>query len=85
MEAVRGQAKNSIKELIYWKKYLIKVSQQPQNPLVGPFRFELRPQIKKIHPASIKPKHQSVGQRDVQSLENPSFNVQFEIQMLNGL
>ena len=37
MEAVRGQkhpsdAKNDMKELIYWKKYLIKVSQQPQKP-----------------------------------------------------
>ena len=35
MEAVRGQkhsseAKNGMKELIYWKKYLMKVSQQPQ-------------------------------------------------------
>ena len=40
MEAVRGQkhsseAKNGKKELIYWKKYLIKVSQQPQKPLSG--------------------------------------------------
>ena len=38
MEAVRGQkhpseAKNIVKELIYWKKYLMKVSQQPQKPL----------------------------------------------------
>ena len=37
MEAVRGQkhpseAKKGIKELIYKKKYLIKVSQQPQKP-----------------------------------------------------
>ena len=34
MEAIRGQkhpseVKNVMKELIYWKKYLIKVSQQP--------------------------------------------------------
>ena len=40
MEAVRGQkhpseAKNIMKELIYWKKYLMKVSQQPQKPLSG--------------------------------------------------
>ena len=40
MEAVRGQkhpseAKNGMKELIYWKKYLIKVSQQPHKPLGG--------------------------------------------------
>ena len=40
MEAVRGhkhhsEAKNGMKELIYWKKYLIKVSQQPQKPLSG--------------------------------------------------
>ena len=38
MEAVRGQkhpleAKKSIKELIYQKKYLIKVSEQPPKPL----------------------------------------------------
>jgi hypothetical protein len=36
MEAVRGQkdpseAKKSMKELMYQKKYLLKVSQQPQN------------------------------------------------------
>ena len=57
MEAVRGQkhpseAKNIMKELIYWKKYLMKVSQQPQKPLsgplAGPIRFELRPQVRKI-------------------------------------
>ena len=40
MEAVGGQkhpseAKNGMKELIYWKKYLTKVSQQPQKPLGG--------------------------------------------------
>ena len=40
MEAVRGQkhpseAKKGMKELIYQKKYLIKVSQQPQKPLSG--------------------------------------------------
>jgi hypothetical protein len=40
MEAVGGQkhpseAKNGMKELIYRKKYLIKVSQQPQKPLSG--------------------------------------------------
>ena len=41
MEAARGQkhpseAKNGMKELIYWKKFLIKVAaQQPQNPLDG--------------------------------------------------
>ena len=40
MEAVRGQkhpseAKNIMKELIYRKKYLMKVSQQPQKPLSG--------------------------------------------------
>ena len=39
-EAVGGQkhpleAKNGMKELIYWKKYLIKVSQQPHKPLGG--------------------------------------------------
>ena len=40
MEAVRGQkhcweAKKGMKELIYQKKYLMKVSQQPQKPLGG--------------------------------------------------
>ena len=40
MEAAKGpkhhsEAKNGIKELIHWKKYLIKVSQQPQKPLNG--------------------------------------------------
>ena len=40
MEAVRGQkhpseAKIIMKELIYWKKYLMKVSQQPQKLLSG--------------------------------------------------
>jgi hypothetical protein len=40
MEAVRGQKHpseitNGKKELIYWKKYLIKVSQQLQKPLSG--------------------------------------------------
>ena len=40
MEAVRGQkhrweAKKGMKELIYQKKYLTEVSQQPQKPLKG--------------------------------------------------
>ena len=40
MEAIGGQkhpleAKNGMNELIYWKKYLIKVSQHPQKPLRG--------------------------------------------------
>ena len=40
MEAVRGQkhrweAKKGMKELIYQKKYLTEVSQQPQNLLKG--------------------------------------------------
>ena len=40
MEAVRGQkhsskAKKGMKELIYWKKYLLRVSLQPQKPLNG--------------------------------------------------
>ena len=40
MEAVRGQkhpseAKNGMKESIYWKKLLIKVVQQPQKPPDG--------------------------------------------------
>ena len=40
MEAVRGQkhpseAKNGMKESIYWKKFKIKVAQQPQKPPGG--------------------------------------------------
>ena len=40
MEAARGQkhpseAKNGMKESIYWKKFLIKVAQQPQKTLDG--------------------------------------------------
>ena len=27
----------------------MKVAQQPQNPLADPMRFELRPQVRKIH------------------------------------
>ena len=52
MEAVRGQkhpseAKKSMKELIYQKKYLMFLS-NIKNPLAGPIRFELRPQVRKI-------------------------------------
>ena len=40
MEAARAkntplEAKNGMKESIYWKKFLIKVAQQPQKPLDG--------------------------------------------------
>ena len=40
MKAVRGQkhpseAKKGMKEMIYWKEYWIKVSQQPQKPFSG--------------------------------------------------
>ena len=40
MKAARGQkhpsdAKNDMKELIYWKKFLMKVAQQPQKPHNG--------------------------------------------------
>ena len=54
LEASRDQkhpseAKNDMKELIYWKKLLMKVAQQPQKPLTGSIRFELRPQVRKIH------------------------------------
>ena len=40
MEAARGQkhpteAENGMKKSIYWKKFLTKVAQQPQNPLDG--------------------------------------------------
>ena len=40
MEAARGQkhpsdAENGMKESIYWKKFLMKVAQQPQNPPNG--------------------------------------------------
>ena len=40
MEAGRGkkhpsEAKNAMKESIYWKQFLIKVAQQPQKPFDG--------------------------------------------------
>ena len=40
MEAARGQkhpseAENGMKESIYWKKFLMKVAQQPQKPSDG--------------------------------------------------
>ena len=40
MEAARGQkhtseAKNGMKESIYWKKFLMKVAQQPQKAYEG--------------------------------------------------
>ena len=40
MEAARGQkhpsdAQNGMKESIYWKKFLMKVAQQPQKPHNG--------------------------------------------------
>ena len=40
MEATRGQkhpseAENGMKESFYWKKFLMKVEQQPQNPPDG--------------------------------------------------
>ena len=40
MEVARGQkqpseAKNGMKELIYWKKFLMKAPQQPQKPPDG--------------------------------------------------
>ena len=49
MEAARGQkhpsfAKNGMKESIYWKKFLIRVAQQLENPISDPIRFELQPQ-----------------------------------------
>ena len=51
MEDVRGQkhrweAKKGMKELIYQKKYLIKVSQQPQKPLIINFSSRQRNLIK---------------------------------------
>ena len=61
MEAVRGQkhpseTKKDMKELIYQKKYSKKkkkVSQQPKNHLADQIRFELQPQIKKMHPSNL--------------------------------
>ena len=44
--SLRGQKWHEGVDLL--KKYLIKVFQQPQNPLAGPIRFELKPQGKKI-------------------------------------
>ena len=59
LKAARGQkhpseAEIGMKESIHWKKYLKKVAQQPdlKNPLAGPIRFEIQPQIKKIHPSN---------------------------------
>ena len=53
MEAARGQkhlsdAENGMKESIYWKKFLMKVAQQPQKPLTDQIRFELQPQGRKL-------------------------------------
>ena len=49
METARGQkhpseAKNGMKESIYGKKW--KLLNNLKNPLAGPIRFELQPQIK---------------------------------------
>ena len=49
----RGQkhpsdAQNGMKKSIYRKKFLLKVAQQPQNPVMGPIRFELQPQGRKL-------------------------------------
>ena len=64
MEAVRGQkhpseAKNGKKELIYWKKYLIIVFQQPQKSLSGYNQIWATTSDKKDTATSIKPKPQS--------------------------
>ena len=52
MEAARGQkhpsdAKNGMKESIYWKKFLIKVAQQPQKPLDGSNQIWAMTSVKK--------------------------------------
>ena len=36
------------------KIIIIKVVQQPQKPLAGPIRFELRPQVRQIHPSDLQ-------------------------------
>ena len=53
MEAVRGQkhpseAKKGMKELIYQKKFFMKVSQQPQTPLESQKRHEGVDLLKKV-------------------------------------
>ena len=53
MEAAKGQkhpldAKNGMKESIYWKKFLMKVAQEPQKSHKGPIWFELQTQGKKL-------------------------------------
>ena len=65
MEATRGQkhpseAKNGMKESIYWKKFLMKVAQQPQKPLSGSNQIWATTSDKKDTATSIKPKPQSV-------------------------
>ena len=52
MKATRGkkhpsEAKNDMKELIYWKNEW-KLLSSLKNPLADPIRFELRPQARKI-------------------------------------
>ena len=52
MEAARGQkhlseAKNGMNESIYWKKFLIKVAQQPQKPLDGSNQIWAMTSVKK--------------------------------------
>ena len=53
MEATRCQkqpseAKNGMKESTYWKKFLWKLLSNLKTPLIGPIRFEPRPQGRKI-------------------------------------
>ena len=52
MEAARGQkhpsdAENGMKESIYWKKFLVKVAQQPQKPLDGSNQIWVMTSVKK--------------------------------------
>ena len=43
-----SEAKNGMKELIYWKKYVIKFSQQPQKPLPGSIQIWFTTSGKKV-------------------------------------
>jgi hypothetical protein len=55
MEAVRGpNTQKSNKEKIDWKKFLLNIAQQPQNPLADPIRFELQAQVRKIPPRDLQ-------------------------------
>ena len=85
MEAVGGQkhpweAKNGAKELIYWKKYLTKVSKQPQKPLSGSNQILATTSDKKDtsqQATSIKPKHKSARKAPKNPAKRDSYIIIF--------